>query len=458
MRVLFATAELSPIVSAGGLGEAASGLASALRSAGVDVEIVLPAYQRWELSDTTRTELAVPDWAAPAVAVSGRHPLVGPLTLIECPGIERPNPYVDENGQGWIDNDRRFGSFSAAVAALADLRQPDVIHLNDWHTGLVPALVGTDRPTVLTIHNLGHQGWADASWLHRLPHHRDAFARGDACNMLAGAIRTADRVVAVSPSYAREILTHEGGMGLDDVLVDRGEAVTGILNGIDTEVWDPTSDPHLAAPYDLAGVDDGKAANRSALLSEIGWTETGEPLIAMVTRLVDQKGVDLALDAARFVEGAQARLVILGSGERALADRAHELAAARPDRVWFLEGFDVPLSHRMFAACDLLLMPSRFEPCGLAQMQAMAYGTIPVVTSVGGLRDTVIDADRARADGNGFVATSLDTAGVVDAVHRATRALRHSRRRSALIRRGMSADWSWQAPADEVIELYQSVV
>jgi starch synthase len=465
MRVLFATAELSPIVSAGGLGEAAAGLTSALRALGVDVEVVLPAYQRWELAEATSIGLNVPDWAGPARAISGIHAVVGPLTIIECPGIERPNPYVDEAGLGWPDNDARFACFSAAIAALADLRQPDVIQLNDWHTAMVPGLLGEDRPTVLTIHNLGYQGWAEAGWLHHLPQLRDAYGRGDSFNALAGAIQTADRVVAVSPTYAREILTTEGGMGLDDLLVERGSDLLGILNGIDTAVWDPATDPHLVANYDVSSLGNGfsssatgKYANRAALLEEIGWEDNGEPVIAMVTRFVDQKGVDLAFDAARFLEGMKARLIVLGSGAKTLADLGHSLAAAQPDRFWFHEGFDVPLSHRMFAAADLLLMPSRFEPCGLAQMQAMAYGTVPVVTPVGGLVDTVVDADQDRSGGNGFVAASVDSAAVVDALHRAVRAIRHGRRRASILGRGMNSDWSWAGPAAEFLDVYRSIV
>lgn len=456
MHVLFATAELRPLVSAGGLGEAAAGLVSALRADGHQVTVVLPAYQPWPLDGAESIELDVPDWAQPASAQLGEHADAGRLVSVDVPGIERPDPYVDADGEGWADNDLRFAAFSAAVASIARSLEVDVVQLNDWHTAFTPAFLGEALPTVLTIHNLQHQGWAGPEWLHRLPRHRDRYARGNAVNALAGAIAVADRVVSVSPNYAAEILTEEAGMGLDGLLAERGDRLVGIRNGIDTRAWDPAIDPHISATYDLED-SSGKASSRAALLAEAGWEDTGETLVVMVTRLVDQKGVDLAFDAARFLAGMRARLLVLGSGERSLADWGRTLAEQQPDRVWFFDGFDAPLSHRLFAGGDLLLMPSRFEPCGLAQMQAMAYGTIPVVTGVGGLVDTVRDADLHR-DGNGFVSPSVDTAGVVDALHRAVRAARHPGRCRSIVSRGMSTDWSWKVPAADFAELYAEVV
>ena len=455
MRVLFATAELRPLVSAGGLGEAASGLAAALTGLGVDVLIALPDYSGWELHDERTIELDVPGWAGPATARVGTHPDVGALALIDVPGIARPNPYVDENGKGWADNDERFGAFAAGVAALSRAVDADVVHLNDWHTALTPAFLADHVPTVLTIHNLGHQGWAGARWIHRLPRHRDAYAFGDAINGLAGAIRVADRVVAVSPNYAQEILTPADGMGLDDLLRARGDDVRGILNGIDIRAWDPGTDAH--APQFTLETIDAKQQAREALLDYVGWTDNGDPLVVMVTRLVDQKGVDLAFEAAKYLDGMRARLIVLGSGDPRLAEWGHWLSSTQSERVWFLDGYDAPFSHLLFAGGDLLLMPSRFEPCGLAQMQAMAYGTIPIVTAVGGLSDTVIDADLHK-DGNGFIAATLDETGIVDALHRGLRAWRHFGRRRAMQRRGMQRDWSWTDPAMEFRDLYDEIV
>ena len=192
--------------------------------------------------------------------------------------------------------------------------------------------------------------------------------------------------------------------------------------------------------------------------TRLGWSDDGSTIVGMVTRLADQKGVDLALDAARFLAEVPARLVLLGSGDKALAERARQYADLAPDRVSFVEGYDDAFGHRIFAGADLFMMPSRFEPCGLAQMQAMAYGTVPVTTDVGGLHDTVIDDDRERGRGNGFVSRSVDGAGMVDALHRAARAVRQPARRRALQRRGMSTDWSWTQPALEHIALYRELL
>ena len=457
MRVLFATAELSPIVTVGGLAEAGSGLVRALRDADIDVEVVLPDYFSLPLKNERIEALSVPAWAAPATARTGIADGFGEVTLVRVPAIERPNPYVDGDGRGWPDNPDRFFAFSAAVAAVAADRKPDVLHLNDWHTALTPGLMGAGQPTVLTVHTLGYQGWTSGGWLNRLERNVAAYEWYGGTNPLAGGIATADRVITVSPHYANEIRTPEGGMGLDPLLISLGDRLVGILNGIDTAVWNPESDPNIAEHFSAAEPD-GKATNRHQLTEAVAWPDDGTPIVGMVTRLVHQKGVEFALESLRYADGIPFRLVLLGSGERWSADWAHQLAEANPDRFWFHEGYDRVMAHRIFAGSDLLLMPSRFEPCGLSQMQAMSYGTIPVVTPVGGLIDTVRDADEHRRSGNGFMARSVDTPGVVDAMHRAVRGWRQPRRRAAVQRRGMAVDWSWKDPALRHIEVYHGVV
>lgn len=458
MRVLFATAELRPLVSAGGLGEAASGLLRALRSLGVEVEAVVPDYGHYELADETVTDLPVPEWAGPARARRGTLADIGAITLVDAPGIAKPHPYVDATGRGWPDNDVRFAAFSAAIASICETSRPDILHLNDWHTAMTLGLVAEPPPAVLTIHTLGYQGQTDAGWLDRLPHWPHRYAWWGGTNPLAGAIALAARVVAVSPTYAREILTPAFGAGLDGLLNARVDALVGILNGIDVAAWNPATDPHLAENYS-AKSRGGKKACRAALHAEFGWEPDDDiPLVAMVTRLVDQKGVDLVLDLAHLLPGIGARVALLGSGDRHLADRAAAAAVALPEWMGFVEGYDAALSHRLFGGGDLLLMPSRFEPCGLAQMQAMAYATIPVVTDVGGLHDTVVDADADPGNGTGFVAASVDTTGLVDALHRGARAWRAKGRRKDITSRGMAIDWSWDGPAREFVELYESLI
>ncbi|MGI9586044.1 MAG: glycogen synthase [Acidimicrobiia bacterium] len=457
MKVLFATAEFSPVVRVGGLAEATAGLVAKLNDEGVDVDVVVPDYFATPLGGEKVIELGVPAWAGPATARTGNAQGVGRITLVSVPGIDRPNPYVDAEGQGWPDNADRFFAFSAAVAALTRTRQPDVLHCNDWHTAAALGFLEESVPSVLTIHTLGYQGWTSGGWLERIPYQRDAFEAHGGTNPMAGAIRLADRVIAVSPNYADEIRRPETGSGLDAELRAIGDRLVGIRNGIDTAQWNPAIDTHIASTYRIDDVG-GKDACRTDLLDSVGWDDDGVPIVGMVTRLVDQKGVDLALDAVQYADTVPFRLVVLGSGERWLADRARDLESNDPSKVSFRDGYDVAFGHKVFAGSDLFCMPSRFEPCGLAQMQAMEYGTIPIVTDVGGLHDTVIDADRHRTSGNGFVASTVDVAGVVDAVHRACRAWRHPARRAGIQKRGMATDWSWTTPAKEHIEIYHSVV
>jgi starch synthase len=460
VRIAFITAELSPIVSVGGLAAAAAGLVAELRRQGVDVDVVLPDYgpasDGVALVDERVDELTVPDWVGPAYVRTGVHPVAGEVHLIDVDGLARSHPYVQADGEGWPDNPQRFFAFSRAAAAFVARTRPDVVHVNDWHTGTVLAALADPPPSVLSLHNLAHQGHAPGSWLGLLGPRAEHFEWWGGVNALTGAIALADAVVAVSPHYATEILTPEGGFGVDLALRMRGEAVLGILNGIDTHVWDPADDAHLAESFgskDLAG----RAANRVAVLERCGLPVDDVPLATVVTRLTDQKGVDLIEPLVPVLGEIPLRIAVLGSGDAAQAARLHGLAATYPDRFAFVEGYDEQLSHRMFAGADLYLMPSRFEPCGLTQMQAMRYGAIPIVTAVGGLVDTVIDVDAEPRNGTGFVAARADTVHLLAAVFRASRRIADKRRREAIAKRGMAIDWSWHRPAQQYIDLYGRV-
>ncbi len=462
MRVLFATAELAPVARVGGLAAAAAGLVKALRALGAEVDVVLPDYAGLPLRNESVIALDVPPWAGPAVARTGELDGVGPITLIATEAIRRDHPYLDPDGSAFLDNDLRFFAFSTVIADLCRRRAPDVLHLNDWHTSVALAYLSPRPPTVLTIHTLGYQGWTNPGWLVGFPYDPQAYEHEGACNPLAGAIRLADRVIAVSPTYAAESLTLYGGFGVDRLLAAKGDRFVGILNGIDADEWDPSSDPHLPAHYSAgstsAEVAAAKDAVRLGLRTELGLeVSIKDPLAVVVTRLVEQKGIDLLIPAATFAPTIPVQLAVLGSGEKRYVDALHAAASARPGRVAFREGYDESLAHRMFAAADLFVMPSRFEPCGLAQMQAMRYGAIPVVTDVGGLHDTVIDVDAAPSSGTGVVAGELSSLGVLDALHRAVRAVRQPARRGAMQRRGMSIDWSWDGPARRHLELYESL-
>ncbi len=471
MHVLFATAELAPLVKVGGLGEAACGLVRALRHQGHHVDVVLPDYgigaDHGQPHDQPAVTLDVPSWAAPALVRQVEMPGLGSVHLVDTPQIRRPHPYVHTaNGLGWADNDLRFFGFSRAAAALAALLRPDVVHLNDWHTATALAALDPGVPTVFTVHNLAYQGWAEPSWGDALGHRAQPFLHEGAVNPLAGALRLAHAVVAVSPSYAEEIRTPEHGEGLHRLTMSCGERLIGIRNGIDHSRWNPASDVLLAANYCASDLS-GREVCAKELRRQIGFERaqgngppvkngSDEPIIAVVARLVEQKGIDLALSLAPLLATLPARLVVVGDGDPALVDLARSIARRHPDRVWFAPYSD-ELAHQVAAGADIMLVPSRFEPCGVTQMEAMAYGAVPVVSAVGGLRDTVVDADRQPNRGNGFVAAAADVLHLVDAVHRAVRAHRNRRRWQAIQSRGMRADWSWDRPAGAYAEVYRQL-
>jgi starch synthase len=454
---MYATAELAPVASVGGLAAAAAGLTAELRRQGAEVDIVMPDYgpggDGVALADEEIIELEVPSWVGHARVRVGEHPRVGRLHLVEVPGMQRSHPYLRPDGEGWTDNDHRFFAFSQAIAALVRRQWPDVLHLNDWHTGAVLAALDPAPPTVLSVHNLAYQGHAAGGWLAMLGPRAEHYEWWGGTNALTGAIALADRVVAVSPHYVSEILTPEGGFGVDLPLRQRRGVLSGILNGIDTDTWNPATDPFLPARYDRTDLT-GKDACRSALSERVGFPDDEVPLATVVTRLTNQKGIDLLAPLVPLLAQVPLRVAVLGSGDAALAAHLHRLAADHAEHFAFHEGYDEALSHLMFAGADLYLMPSRFEPCGLTQMQAMQYGTIPVVTAVGGLVDTVPDVDDDPKHGLGFVAGRADTTELLAAIFRAARRIKDRRRRATLQRRGMAVDWSWRQPAAEHLAMY----
>ncbi len=457
MRILFATAEFAPLAIVGGLGSASSGLVQELRALGHDVEVVMPDYGDVMLEQEIRGSISTPSWTGSMTLRRGRHESAGLVSLIGSAAIARPHPYVDVHGDGWPDNDLRFFSFSAAVAALANEQQPDVVHVNDWHTSAALAWIDPTIATVLSIHNLAYQGAANLGWVDHFGDRATAFIRDGVCNPLAGGLRLARSVVVVSEQYRTEILMPEHAFGLHDVLAARVDALVGIRNGVETDVWNPESDPLIPHNYNKHSLD-VKVGLRSLLRDELGLAPgtKSDSLAVVLSRLVDQKGIGLIVELAHSVAELPSQVAVLGAGDAALADGLRSAAADRPDRIAFVEGYESALGHRLLAGGDFLLMPSRFEPCGLTQMQAMRYGTIPIVSGVGGLVDTVIDADADRARGTGFVTHGpANVASLLDAWHRAQRAWLNAARRSAMQRRGMTADWSWRVPALAHIALYE---
>jgi starch synthase len=484
MNVLFVASEAYPLIKTGGLGDVVYSLPHALAARGQTLRLVLPGYR-----DVLRqvADMRILGWLDVRGAgrvlsvrlVEARHPAFAfPLWLVDCPPLfDRPgNPYGDGHGHDWPDNAERFTVFARAAAALAGDAlglgwRADVVHGHDWQTGLTAAFLedAQARPRrVFTIHNLAYGGYFShaefvalglpAAWWSP-----EAIEFHGRFSMLKAGIVFADRVTTVSPTYAREICTPQFGFGLDGLLRSVREKLYGILNGIDTRAWDPASDPLLPAHYSADRIEPGKGKNKKALLARFlaapSAADAAAPLLGMVSRLVEQKGVDWVIDVIPgLLAETDARLVVLGSGDERYEAQLQRLAEAHPDRVFVVIGYDEALAHRIEAGADVFLMPSRFEPCGLNQMYSLRYGTPPVVYRTGGLADTVIDADAAAlaaGRATGFVFDEASAGALRATIDRALALYRQPKRWRQLQRTGMRQDFSWERSAAEYLALYQ---
>ena len=482
-RILYVTSEAHPLMKTGGLGDVAGSLPRALQGLGEDVRLIMPAYgdtlaRTGELPVVAELTLAGGTVRLRAGTLPGSHVQV--WLVDHPPSFARPgNPYVGPDHMPWHDNADRFALFARAVVEVAMDRaglrwRPDLVHCNDWQSGLVPALIAQEpqgpppaRPaTVFTIHNMAYQGLfpystfvalglPDALWQF------EALEFHGQLSFMKGGLVFADEITTVSPSYAREIQSPEFGFGLDGLLRHRGAHLSGILNGIDETEWDPGSDPHLVQNYTARNLVGGKRANKRALQEAFGLPVAERvPLIGMIGRLVQQKGIDQLLDALPSLMGLDLQIVLLGSGEPAYEGELHAWAARYPERLAARIGFDEQQAHRIEAGADLFLMPSRFEPCGLNQMYSLRYGTLPIVRAVGGLADTVIDADEAniasgRATGIVFGGPGGGTpAELVAAIGRGLDLFADTAGLRKVQRAAMRQDHSWQRSAGEYLALY----
>ncbi|TFI58750.1 glycogen synthase GlgA [Sphingomonas parva] len=474
--VLSVASEIFPLIKTGGLADVAGALPGALKAEGITVISLVPGYPA-VLAALGRKQVvhAFPDlFGGAARLLAGRAKGLD-LFVLDAPHLyDRPgNPYLGPDGRDWPDNGFRFAALAQVAAALGrglvPAFAPAVIHCHDWQAGLTPAYLaygkGAAVPTVMTVHNLAFQGVFPPELLGPLGLPDAAFTvdgveyHGQISFLKAG-LRLADRITTVSPTYADEICSDEFGMGLQGLLRGRADRLTGILNGIDTDVWDPATDDLIAAPYGPDALA-RRAANKTALQARLGLEEApGALLFGVISRLGWQKGLDLLLDGLPVLLHEGAQLALLGAGDAALEDGFRAAAAANPGRVGCVIGYDEGLAHLIQAGCDALLVPSRFEPCGLTQLCALRYGAVPVVARVGGLADTVIDASPvARAAG---VATGVQFAPVnatmfEGAIRHAAALWRRPDEWAQLQRNGMATDVSWHGPAKDYAALYASL-
>ncbi len=472
VNILFVAAEVAPFVKTGGLADVAGALPAALRVAGHDARVAMPRYRELRERDVP-VEGPICSSFLPAgerqeeLRVWRALESTTPTYMLDIPAaFERAAIYGDR------DDDRRFILFARGVLSLlqhlreVDGWQPDVIHCNDWHSALIPNYIKTfyaytfgHIATVFTIHNLAYQGQFSTATLPLAGLSEGGLVEGGmgsgiagSFNFMARGILYSDIVSTVSPTYAQEIMTGEYGERLDPLLRSRRDRVVGLLNGIDTVTYNPATDPDIEAPFDVTDLS-GKAVCKAALQAELGLHISPEaPLLAIVSRLAEQKGLDLLSQAVPWlVARTDAQLVVLGSGSVGLQEAFRHHARSNPGRVAVRIGFDTPLAQRMYAGSDAFLMPSRFEPCGLGQMIALRYGSVPIVRATGGLNDTVQEG----FEGNGFRFHPFEIRHFTEAISRALSTYRDADSWALLRDRGMREDNSWTHAAEQYARMYQ---
>jgi len=477
MKVLSVASEAFPLIKTGGLADVVGALPSALTGCGVEMRVFLPGYPE------VLSQVKKPPKAIKLPKVLGTEGRILPVLVsgIDCLILDVPElfdrpggPYTDVGGNDHADNWRRFAVFSKAAALVADglvpSWRPDIVHVHDWQAALVPLYMETTgasgTPTVMTVHNLAFQGQFDSKHFALMELEKSAFAMdgleyyGDISYLKAGLHR-AHAITTVSPTYAQEIRTPEFGMGLEGVVNARSGDLFGIVNGIDTDIWNPASDPHIAGHFDTARRTKRKV-NQKALIEHFELDKQAKgPIFTLITRLTWQKGIDVLIESIDDIVAMGGRLAILGSGDKALEGALLGAAARHRGKFGIQLGYDEPLSHLLQAGGDAILVPSRFEPCGLTQLYGLRYGCVPVVARTGGLADTIIDANEAALAAGvatGFQFGPVTADGLRQTVRRVIRTFDDKKTWSRIQQNGMRADVSWTRSAESYTQLYQALI
>jgi starch synthase len=481
MRILQVSAEIYPLLKTGGLADIAGALPAALMAVGCDVRVLLPGFPAilQDLQGATLLRRQVAPWGESVALHAGRLAALGiNAYAIDAPALyERSGgPYDDAQHQPYADNHRRFallGWIAGLLGQGLDANwQPQVVHSHDWHAGLAPAYLTFSRErqpkpvaSLFTVHNLAYQGVFAPQYFSDLGLPQSAFAvegleyYGKVSFMKAG-LYYADRITTVSPTYAKEIQTPDQGCGLDGLLRARSSVLSGILNAVDEAVWNPAADPLIPFPYDVADTR-GKVRCKAALQQEMGLAMASRaPLFGIVSRITEQKGLHLVAGAIDEMIARGGQLVVLGSGDSGLESALRELAAKHPRAVAVRLGYDEALAHRIFAATDITLVPSRFEPCGLTQMYGLKYGSLPLVHRVGGLADTVVDSTLeglAAHRANGFTFDEFSADGIARAMGRAFNLYAQPEDWTVVATRAMRQSFGWRDSAEKYLALYRQI-
>lgn len=479
LKILFATSEVAPLIKTGGLADVSGALPAALRNIGVDVRVLVPGYPKVIAQLGSHEAVAtfhdLPGFPS-ARLLFGIMANGVPLLVLDCPSLyqREGGPYQNAGGHDWVDNALRFGLLSKVAAVLGSSAsplswRPDLVHCNDWQTGLAPAYLSFAQgavPSIITIHNMAFQGNFAPATVQELHLPPSCFSINGVelygnMSFLKAGLFYANYITTVSPNYAKEIQQVALGFGLQGLLTTRSAQLSGILNGIDTDEWNPATDKHLAKKFTAARMS-GKVANKEALQNRMGLNlEPDVPLLGVVSRFTHQKGLDLLLEIAPRLARLPVQIAMLGSGDAQMQKTAHDLAQRYDGKIGAVIGFDEALSHQVEAGADMFIMPSRFEPCGLNQLYSQRYGTPPIVHATGGLVDSVVDCTATTLkDGtaSGFVFSGMTAENLFDTIQRAVDCYHDQSKWKLLCKNCMSKDFSWERSAEAYREVYLKVL